>query len=46
YHTVAQGETLWGIAQKYGAALNEVIGLNPQMKNPNLIVAGERVRVR
>lgn len=46
YHTVGQGETLWGIAQTYGVALSEVIARNPQLKNPNLIVAGERVRIR
>ena len=45
YHTVARGETLWGIAAKYGVDLTAVIGLNPQMKNPNLIFAGEKVRV-
>ena len=46
YHTVGTGETLWGIAGKYGTAINELIALNPQLKNPNLIVAGEQVRIR
>ena len=45
YHTVQPGETLWGIAKDYGADLNRVIALNPQLKNPNLILPGERVRV-
>ena len=46
WHTVAKGETLWGISGKYGVALNEVIRLNPQIRNPNLIFVGERVRVK
>ena len=46
WHTVVQGESLWGIARQYGVGLNEVIRLNPQIKNPNLILPGERVRVK
>ena len=44
-HRVRQGETLWGIARDYGLELTELIRLNPQIKNPNLIVVGEEVRV-
>lgn len=46
WHTVARGETLWGIAQKYGVGLSEVISLNPQIRNPNILMVGERVRVK
>ena len=46
YHTVRRGETLWGIAAEYGIGLTGLIALNPQIKNPNLIIAGERVRVK
>ncbi len=45
WHTVARGDTLWAIAQKYEAALSELIGLNPGIKNPNLILPGEKVLV-
>ena len=45
WHTVRQGETLWGIARDYGLSLTELIALNPQIKNPNLILAGEEVRL-
>ncbi len=46
WHTVVKGDCLWRIAQNYGVELTEVIALNPQIKNPNLIFPGERVRVR
>ncbi len=46
WHTVARGETLWGIARDYGLSLTALIGLNPQIKNPNLILTGEKVRVK
>ena len=46
WHTVAKGETLWGIARSNGVELTTVIALNPQLRNPNLIRLGERVRLR
>ncbi len=46
YHTVVSGETLWGIAGDEGVALTDLIALNPQLKNPNLILPGEKVRIR
>lgn len=45
YHTVVKGETLWGIAARCGVTLNRLIELNPQIKNPNLIYIGQKVRV-
>ena len=46
YHTVIKGESLWSIAVDYGVDLNALIALNPQIKNPNLIQVGEKVRVQ
>lgn len=45
-HTVARGESLWSIAVDYGIPLDDLIALNPQIKNPNLIQVGEKVRVQ
>ena len=46
YHTVTQGETLWGIAQSRGMTLGQLLVLNPQLKNPNRVSVGERLRVQ
>ena len=44
-HTVGKGDTLWGIARRYGVELAALIRANPQIKNPNLIYPGGTVRV-
>ncbi len=46
WHVVVKGESLWGIAQSCGTELTQLISLNPQIKNPNLIYAGEKVRIK
>ena len=46
YHRVVKGDTLWALAGKYGVSLEELVALNPQIKNPNLIYIGDEVRVR
>lgn len=43
--TVRKGDTLWGIAKRYGVELADLIRANPQIKNPNLIYPGGTVRV-
>lgn len=45
WHTVIRGDTLWGIAGQYGVALDRIIALNPDIRNPNLIYPGQRVRI-
>lgn len=46
YYSVVQGDTLWGIAARYGTTVKALAALNPQIANPNLIYPKERVRVR
>lgn len=44
-YTVKKGDTLWGIAGRYGVTLTALIGANPQIKNPNLIYPGNEVNI-
>lgn len=46
WYTVKKGDTLWGIAKRYGVTLQSLITANPQIKNPNLIYEGNQVRVK
>lgn len=44
-YTVQRGDTLSGIAVKHGMTLARIKELNPQIKNPNLIYAGQTIYV-
>lgn len=44
-YTVQKGDSLWKIAVKYQIGLSEIIGANPQIKNPALIYPGDKVTV-
>lgn len=45
-YTVKKGDTLSGIASKYGMALNDLLKLNPQIKNANLIHVGDKINIK
>ena len=45
WHTVTQGDTLWAIAKRRGLSMEQLLALNPGIKNPDLIRVGEKVRV-
>lgn len=45
YYTVAKGDTLTGIAKKYKTSLKKLKALN-NIKNANLIIVGQRIRVK
>jgi len=44
-YTVKAGDSLSGIANKYGMPLGQLEHLNGQIRNPNLIYAGQRVKL-
>ena len=45
YYRVQSGDTLSGIAYKFGVSVKELVDLN-NIKNPNLIYAGETLRIK
>ena len=46
WYTVVKGDTLWELSKRYGVPLSRIIDLNPDIRNPNLIYVGQRVRIR
>ena len=47
YYTVKSGDTLSGIAKKYGTTVSAIQKLNPTLiKNVNLILTGWKIRVK
>ncbi len=46
WHSVVQGDTLWSLALRYGVTVDSIVALNPDIRNPNLIYVGQRVRVK
>ena len=46
YYIVKKGDTLSNIARKYSLSLNVLLGLNPDIKNPNIISVGQKIRVK
>jgi LysM repeat protein len=45
YYYVQSGDTLKGIAIKFHTSVDELLRLNPQIRDPNLILAGQRLVV-
>ena len=46
WYTVVRGDSLWAIAQRYGVTVESIVALNPDIRNPNLILVGQKVRVK
>lgn len=44
-HIVKEGDTLYALSQKYGVPLSDVIDANPQIKNPDVIHIGDKIKI-
>lgn len=45
-YTVVKGDTMYKIAKAHGLTLESLILMNPQISNPNLIYAGQKINVK
>ena len=45
YYIVKKGDILGKIAIKFNTSEDKLLGLNPDIKNPNLIFIGQKIRV-
>ncbi len=44
-YQIRRGDTLWGLAQRYGTSISALMKANPQIKNANLIYAGAALKI-
>lgn len=44
-YTVRTGDTLWALAQKFGTTIEEIMEVNPQIKDPNRIYVGQVITI-
>ncbi|MGO0060252.1 SafA/ExsA family spore coat assembly protein [Brevibacillus fluminis] len=44
-HIVQKGDTMWKIARRYGVDFKELLRANSQLKNPDLIYPGMKIKV-
>lgn len=44
-YTVSEGDTLWDVAKRHGVSLDELVKMNPQIRDPNRISIGQQINV-
>ena len=46
YYTINKGESLSKVAELYNTTINNIMKLNPSIKNPSLIRPGQRIKIK
>ena len=46
FYTVLDGDTLWSIASKFEIPIETLLTLNTNIKSPNQLVPGEKVKLK
>ena len=44
-YKIVKGDCLINIAKKFGVTVNAILKLNPKIKDPNLIYAGDTIKI-
>lgn len=44
-YTIKSGDTLWKIAVSNQTGVSEILALNPRLSNPNMIIAGQTIKI-
>lgn len=45
-YTIKQHDTLYKVANTHGMTVDELLNLNPDIKNPNALLIGQQVRLK
>jgi len=45
-HKVNPGDTLGAISKKYGVSVDDIMKINPNIKDPNKIQAGQKIKIK
>lgn len=45
FYTAKEADNLWSIGLKYGLTVDELLAMNPDIKRPDALAAGQRVRI-
>ena len=46
FYTILDGDSLWTIASKFDISIETLLALNSNIKKPNQLVIGEKVRLK
>lgn len=44
YH-IKRGDTLWALSRRFGVSIDDIVRANPKIKDPDLIYAGDTIRI-